>query len=297
MNMNKDKKNLYIGILMIVLSSLCFAVMSFFIKSAGDLPTAQKSFFRNLVSFFFALTLMKRNGTPLMMPRGILKDLLLRSFFGTLGVLFYFYSVDHLVLSDATALNKLAPFFTILSSWLLLRERITQTQALAVAGAFAGSLLIIKPSFENVALFPAGVGFLSGLFAGLAYTMVRKLGHSGVNGSFVVLFFSGFSCISLLPLLLLDYHPMDSSQLGFLLMAGLFAGGGQFTITSAYFHAPARDISVYSYSQILFASLISFFTFGEWPDGWSFLGYGVILAMAVLMRRSGGQTPQPKQKQ
>ena len=294
MNGDKDKKNLYIGILMIVLSSLCFAVMSFFIKSAGDLPAVQKSFFRNLVSFFFALALMKKNGTPLGIPRGTLRDLLLRSFFGTLGVLFYFYSIDHLVLSDATALNKLAPFFTILSSWLLLRERITQTQALAVAGAFAGSLLIIKPSFENVALFPAGAGFLSGLFAGLAYTMVRKLGASGINGSFVVLFFSAFSCIGLLPLVVLDYHPMMPSQLALLLMAGLFAGGGQFTITSAYFHAPARNISIYSYSQILLASLISFYAFGEWPDGWSFLVYGIILTMAVLMQRNDGQTSIPK---
>lgn len=289
--MEETKKNLYTGIIMIILSSLFFAVMTLFVKYAGDLPAMQKSFFRNLISFFFALTLLRNKRASFRIPRGALRDLVLRAFFGTLGVLFYFYSVDRLVLSDATALNKLSPFFTIIFSYYLLRERITRMQAASVAVAFAGSLLIIKPSFENVSFWPGMVGLMGGLCAGLAYTMVRKLGASGIDGTFVVLFFSAFSCVSLLPGLLLDYHAMTWEQLGFLLIAGLFAGAGQFSITAAFFHAPARDISIYSYSQILFASLISLFVLGEMPDRWSMLGYAVILTMALLMYRNGKTSP------
>ncbi len=51
-----------------------------------------------------------------------------------------------------------------------------------------------------------------------------------------------------------------------LMMAGLFAAGGQFTITAAYTYAPAGKISIFDYSQIIFATLLGFFLFGEIPD-------------------------------
>ena len=70
-------------------------------------------------------------------------------------------------------------------------------------------------------------------------------------------------------------------QLMVLLMAGLSAAGGQFTITAAYSYAPAREISVYDYSQIIFAAIIGFFVFGQVPDILSWIGYAVIISMAV----------------
>ena len=72
-------------------------------------------------------------------------------------------------------------------------------------------------------------------------------------------------------------------QLVYLLFAGLCAAGGQFSITAAYFHAPAREISVYDYSQIVFSALLGFFVFGQIPDVLSWMGYAVICVMAVLM--------------
>ena len=72
-------------------------------------------------------------------------------------------------------------------------------------------------------------------------------------------------------------------QILMLLGAGLAATGGQFSITAAYCHAPAREISVYDYSQIIFATLLGVLFLGEVPDIYSFIGYIIIVAMAVLM--------------
>ena len=63
---------------------------------------------------------------------------------------------------------------------------------------------------------------------------------------------------------------MTGRQLVTLMMAGLFAAGGQFTITAAYTYAPAGKISIFDYSQIIFATLLGFFLFGEIPDTYSF---------------------------
>ena len=127
--------------------------------------------------------------------------------------------------------------------------------------------------------------------AGVAYAMVRKLGQIGENKTYIVFFFSAFSCVVTLPYLLLAYEPMTWKQLLILVMAGLSAAGGQFGITSAYCYAPAKDISVYDYTQILFAAGLGFLLFAQIPDWMSLAGYLIIITMGVLMflyqRRDG----------
>lgn len=273
----------YKGVIYIILSAFCFALMNTFVRLSGDLPSLQKSFFRNLVALVFAAVLLLKNRKDFHFNKRNLPLLTLRAFFGTVGILCNFYAIDHLVLADASMLNKMSPFFVVIFSFLFLKERINKVQTTAVIIAFLGSLLIIKPSFSNAELLPALMGFIGGMCAGAAYTAVRRLGQKGENGSFVVFFFSAFSCAVTLPFLIFQYSEMSWLQLVYLLCAGLAAAGGQFSITAAYFHAPAKEISVYDYSQIVFAALIGFVVFGQIPDVYSFIGYAVICAMAVAM--------------
>ncbi|MCD7920879.1 MAG: DMT family transporter [Clostridiales bacterium] len=273
----------YKGILFIVLSALCFAFMNMFVRLAGDLPSVEKSFFRNLIAFAIALVMLIRQKERFTVEKGNWKFMILRAGFGTIGILCNFYAVDHLVLADASMLNKMSPFFVIIFSFLILKEKLTPIQVTAVCGAFAGSLLIIKPTFLNMDLFPSLIGLCGGLCAGIAYTMVRILGQRGQKGTTVVLFFSGFSCLVTLPYLLFAFQPMSIVQMLFLLGAGLAAAGGQFSITAAYYHAPAREISVYDYSQIIFSAAIGYLLFNQIPDRYSVVGYAVIIAMAVWM--------------
>ncbi|MBO6106733.1 MAG: DMT family transporter [Stomatobaculum sp.] len=275
---------LYKGIFFIILSSFCFAVMNLFVSMAGDVPAMQKSFFRNIVSALFAFLMIVKNGEkPGIRDRKKLPDYILRSLFGTLGIICNFYAVSHLNLADASMLNKMSPFFTLLFSMLILGETATLFQIACVAGAFVGSLFIIKPAFGSMALFPSLVGLCGGMAAGAAYTMLRKLRLAGEPGPMIILYFSVFSCVFCLPSMLLNYAPMSGRQLGMLLLAGLFASGGQFSITAAYSYAPANQISVYDYSMMIFSTLLGFFVLGQVPDALSFIGYFVICAMAVLM--------------
>ena len=154
---------------------------------------------------------------------------------------------------------------------------------LIVFGALAGAMCVVKPSFGNTLTIPALIALCGGMCAGMAYTMVRLLGQRGVKGALIVCVFSAFSCLVTLPFLIFKFTPMLFKQLIILLLAGLSAAGGQFTITSAYCYAPAKDVSVYDYSQIIFAAALGFFVFGQIPDLLSWIGYFIIVAMAVLM--------------
>ena len=87
----------------------------------------------------------------------------------------------------------------------------------------------------------------------------------------------------IIPFVITDHQSMQASQILFLLLAGISAAGGQFSITKAYSYAPAKEISVYDYTQVLFASLLSILIFSEYPDATSIGGYLIVTTMAVAM--------------
>ena len=274
------------GICFILLSAFCFACMSVCVRLSGDIPTIQKSFFRNAVALLVATAVLLREKGAFRPENPKNWPLFFaRSLFGTIGLLANFYAVDHLMLSDASMLNKMSPFFAVIASYFLLKEKISPMQMLTLAGAFGGALFIIKPTLSNMDLIPSLVGLLGGICAGTAYTLVRKLGQKGERGPLIVFVFSAFSCLVALPFILLDYAPMTGQQLLFLLGAGLFAAGGQFSVTAAYCNAPAREISIYDYSQVIFSAFLGFFLFSDVPDLYSMLGYVLICGMALANYR------------
>lgn len=274
----------YKGIILIIISAFCFALMNMFVRLSGDLPTPEKGFFRNFVAFIFALIIMIKDRENFHFQKRNLPLLIARSLTGTLGILGNFYAVSHMSsLGDASILNKMSPFFAVLFSLIFLKEKLKTYQVLVLIGAFIGVIFVIKPTFANEELLPSLCGLGGGIAAGAAYSMVRALGQRGEKGSFIVLFFSGFSCITMIPLMILDFKMFTPLQFVFLLLAGLSAAGGQFSITAAYTCAPAREISIYDYSQIIFASALGFFVFADIPDIFSVIGYVIIVTMAVLM--------------
>lgn len=162
-----------------IFSSGSFAFMNAFVRLAGDMPSVEKSFFRNLVAAFVALAILLREGQGFAIKKGTLPFHLGRSILGTIGILCNFYAVDHLVLSNASMLNKMSPFFVLVFSFLFLKEKLTHFQVGAVLTAFVGTLFVIQPTFENLNLGPSLIGLTSGLAAGGAYTMVPGAGAEG----------------------------------------------------------------------------------------------------------------------
>ena len=173
------------GILCIICAAFFFALMNLFVKISGDIPVLQKAFFRNVVAIFFSLALVIKNHVPFSGCKGNWHLVFLRSVFGTLGLIFNFYAIDHLNISDASMLNKLSPFFAILFSYFILKEKAKPYQLACVFAALCGTLFILKPGFissggSTFIPFPALIGFLSGMSAGLAYTLLRKAAGRGV---------------------------------------------------------------------------------------------------------------------
>ena len=255
MNLNK-LSNRTKGIIFIILSAFGFAMMSAFVKLAGDIPSFQKTFFRNLVSLFVALVIIIKHKGSFFGKKENQKVLIMRSTFGTLEIVFNYYAIDKLVLSYANMLNKLNLFFAIIFSALFLKEKIKPNQMIALIVAFIGMLFVVKPSFDFTVI-PAFAGVLGGISAAAAYTCVRALSGKESPDT-IVFYFSLFSTIAVSPFMIATFTPMKILQLLSLLCAGVFASIGQFGITLAYKYAPAKEISIFDYTNIIFSAIISY---------------------------------------
>ena len=276
-----DNYNVKKGIMYILMAAFSFAMMSIFVRLSGDLPVMQKSFFRNFFAVFFAGITLLRSGEKFRIQKGSFKDLSGRCVFGTIGLVSNFYAIDHLGIADANMLNKMSPFFAMLMSIPLIKEIPSKFDWVAVTIAFTGALFVIKPT-AGIASAPAFVGLASGFCAGTAYAFLRRLGKKGERGSVIVFCFSAFSTLVAVPFMIFDYQPMSWMQLLYLMLASLGGLGGQLSITAAYRSAPAKEISVFDYSQVIFAAFLGVLLFSEVPDIWSVLGYVMIIGIAVL---------------
>ena len=269
------------AILHLLAAALFFSLMTFFVRISGDLPTMQKTFFRNFFALFVATGAIVKNKIGFSVRKGNGVSLLMRCLFGTSGMIANFWAIDRLGIADANMLNKLSPFFAIIVSYFIMKEIPTLTDWSCVALAFIGSLFIIKPSV-GIASIPALVGLYGGFGAGAAYAFVHKMGKTGQPGKTIVFYFSLFSCLVTGPFMIAGWHDMSLAQWGCLIGAGISAGIAQFNITAAYQNAPAKDISVFDYTQVIFAACLGMIFLNEFPDRYSLTGYVIIIGAAVI---------------
>lgn len=294
------------GIACIVASAFGFAIMATCVRLCDDCGAAissfQKGFFRNVVALGLALAVFLRGSVPTAhgaqtgpvptqrrgpVPAKAWLLLALRSALGTVGIFANFYALSRITIAEGQTLNKTAPFFTVVFAALFLKEHAGWKSFYPLLVALVGVLLIAKPGFAGEAAFPLAMGLLGGVSAGAAYTALRALGKTGaMKSSFIILFFSAFSCLAAVPFMLHGFVPMTAAQVAILFGAGGGAALGQFGVTLAYRSAAPRDIAVYDYTNILFTAAFGFALFGQIPDGWSLVGFALIVFAALKMRHA-----------
>lgn len=275
-----NKTNKLKGIIFIILASFFFATMNLFAKLAQECSPYQKTFISNAIATLIISIIILKRKDSFIGKKENRKYLLLRGIMGTVSILTLYYSIESLLLADATILTKLSPFFTIIFSFIILKEKITKKQISFLIIAFIGSLFVIKPQF-NSAIIPALLGVISALCAGLAYTMIRVLGN---KESFytVILSFTGIATITMSPWIFVNTEALTTTNIIYLICGGICFTLGQVFLTLAYKNAPASEISMFDYIGLLFAAMYGFVLFNEIPDYLSLIGYGIIVGISII---------------
>ena len=282
-----------IAIILMLFSTLSFSVMQLIVKiSAGAIPTMEQVFTRNFVTLFVGFLMAVKNHDPLMGSRENRLLLLGRSLFGYLGIVGYFYATSNMNVADASLLHRSSPFFVILFSAVFLKNKMTRHQIIALLMAFAGSVLVINPSF-NSNLLPALAGAFSAASAGAAYVLINVLKGKEKNST-IIFVFSLFSCICSVLVggsTFVMPHGVQWLQLAGL---GIFAAAGQILLTQAYKMTNPGDVSIINYTGILFSALFGVLFLRESVGLRSACGMACIFAAALLLYFTKDKTAQKK---
>jgi drug/metabolite transporter (DMT)-like permease len=273
-----------------LLAALFFSLMAATVKSVPNLPVTEKIFFRNFIGLIFISFTIFRQRISLKPNKP--KLMFFRAFLGMLGVTCYYLAIGHLNLSDAVIVNKMSPFFVIVFSVIFLKETVMPRQIVALFMAVAGVVVVLRPSFDYSALWGA-IAVMSAIFAGSAYTIVRRLTMYD-SPVLIVFYFCLLSSVVLVPAMFIEGAVIPTLfEMLALVGIGTFALTGQMLMTHAYQYAPASELSIYNYAEILYALLFGILFWGEIPDGYSLIGCVLIVFAGVInfsaaLRRARG---------
>ncbi|WP_297204758.1 DMT family transporter [uncultured Brachyspira sp.] len=273
--------NIKIASLYIIFSALAFSIMQMIVKISGEnIPIMEQVFARNFVTLIISTLVIIKNKEKLFPNKNNIFALFCRAFFGYLGVVSYFYATNNMLLADASILQRTSPFWSSFFAFIIIKEKISKIQCIALLIAIFGSILVIKPSM-NSDILPALVALASAIFAGIAYAVIGFLKGKESN-ALIIFYFSLFSTVFSL-FFIGSFIAPNFYQVIMLLLIGIFAGLGQFFLTIAYKKAPVSRISIYNYMGVIFSYLLSVFILNEIIDIYSIIGMFLTITAALMV--------------
>ncbi len=277
----KFTKNKFAAITFMLISALSYSIMQFCVKLTPDIPIMEKILIRNFFSMIIAFIIIKRKKLLLFGEKKNQKYLFGRTLGGYLGMNLFFIGTMKVTLSAAAIINKLSPFVVMILAYFFLKERITKYHIIALVLSLFGSWLVVKPQF-NTAFMPIILLVISAILSGIAFTSLRALGDKE-NEYTIVFHYSFISVIISLPFLLFNFILPDFKSTLILLSVGIFAAIGQIALTYAYRLAPASEVSIYDYSNIIFSSIIGYIFLKEKLDLLEIIGIVIIIISSIIV--------------
>ena len=270
------------GIALFLAAILNFACLDTLAKyMTRDYNVVQIAWGRYVFSAAFLLLLVPRYGLwrPLRSARPwfqIARALLLAAV-----SLMFFTSVSFLPLADVTAIGFVAPLILTALAHFVLREKIAGRRWAAIAVGLFGVLVIIRPGFDVVhwAAFIAVAMATSNAVYQLATRML-----AGVDSAQTTIFYTGIVGAIAFSLLVPFFWSAPSLG-GWVAMAalGLFGGLGHYLLIQAYALAPASLLAPYTYTAIVWVTIMGYVVFGDFPDVWTIAGAAIVIASGIYV--------------
>ena len=271
------------GVLLIVAAVGIFAVMDTIAKYlARSYPVSGVVWARYAANLVILLAFLAARGElkRLRTTRPALQ--IMRGLLLAGATLLYFTSLTVLPLAEAAAIGFVMPLFLAVLAVPMLGERMDGARLAAVLVGLAGALVIVRPGaavFTPYALLPVGMALCNALYqiltrkvAGLEHPLT-SLVWGAIVGAVLFSFFLPFAWVT----------PTDPRHWVLLAIIGLLASVGHFILIKAYDYASATGLAPFFYTQLVWVMLLGWLVFGDFPDGWSLLGMGIIVASGIYL--------------
>jgi drug/metabolite transporter (DMT)-like permease len=277
-----NTKNPLVGIVLMVVAMLIIPMMD---GIAKDLSTRYSITQITWARYFIHFSLM----LPLVLTQFSWRTLLpknpglqiLRSCLLMCSTFLYFWAISLIPLADAIALIFIYPIIVTALSAFILKEHVGVRRWLAVMAGLFGTCIIVRPGLLEI-----GLGSILALGAGISYgcylIATRKLANSAPP--LVTLVFTALVGTLVFSAFISSYwQTPNDTDLMLMLLLGLLAALGHYLIIKSFEYAPASVLAPYGYSEIITASLIGYFAFGDIPDRYTCIGISIIVASGLYI--------------
>lgn len=278
--------NIVLGSICILLGELCFVSMGSLVKLLAEtMPSQNLVFFRNLFGLMALSPILVKIGANSVKTK-VLHLHIVRSLAGILAMYCFFYALAKLSLADAMLLKISAPLFIPIFAFIWISEFISTRTILAVLVGFLGVILVLRPTGEIQ--FASLIGLLGGALAAYAKVSIRRMSDTEPTSRIVFYFATISLIVSFIPLLSSWVTPTKNEWL-MLLALGVVGTMGQLFLTRAYTLAPASRVGPFTYSSIVFASLIGWWFWNEIMTLITIAGASLIIFAGMLIFREKQQ--------
>jgi len=274
------KNNTSLGAILTVVAMLGFASMDAISKwLVADYSIGQMMWIRYGVFCVFAWLVVRKRGfaKAVRSQRPILQAV--RALIAVVESAVFVLAFRYLPLADTHALAATSPLIVIALGALLLGEKVDRTRWLAVAAGFAGVLLIVRPGFRTLD-WPLVIPLAGALLWGVYQLLTRLSARTDpADTTLVWSAFVAFVATSFFG----PWHWQwpDTWSWFLLLVTALLGAIAHYTLIRALDYAEASAVQPYSYTLLVWVTILGIAVFGDFPDGWTIAGAGVIVASSL----------------
>lgn len=283
------------GIGWMVLTGLFFVGVTAAVKhGARDLPAAEAAFLRYFLGIVFLVPMIG----PMRRVRLTGRQLRLFGLRGaahSIGVILWFFAMTRITIAEVTAMNYLSPVYITIGAALFLGEAFAIRRMIAIAAAFLGALLILRPGFREIDDGHLAMLSTAVLFA-FSYLTAKRMSDE-VHPAVVVFMLSLVVTIGLVPFAVAVWQWPTGSEIAWMFLVAFLATAGHYSMTLAFAAAPVSVTQPVTFLQLLWSVLLGTLVFHEPIDVWVIVGGAVILGattfIAIREAMPGRRSPRP----
>ena len=269
------------GAVLVSTGSLTLVFMAALVKLLGArIPALEILFFRSFFGFFLLLpSFISDPMQPFRTKRQSMH--LARGIASVIGNFCFFWSITHMLLADAMAIQFSRPLFMIPLAAIFLGEVAGMRRTMVAIVGFLGIVIYSRPfsSGFDPGAFIAAMGAFGG---GLVVITIKRLATT--EPTRVIMFYYAFWNVvfASIPAYLWWVTP-TWHELGLLVLVGMLGMGGQSLITHGFTMGDTTALVPLDYSRIVYSAVIAYLIFGEVPGAWSYAGMALIVSASLYL--------------
>ncbi len=272
------------GALLMMASMAAFTLNDTFMKLiAGELPLFQILTLRGiLTSVLIALTMLALGRFRFAIPRGDRRTVIVRVVAEVGAAYFFLTALFNMPLANVTAILQALPLTVTLAAAVFFAEPVGWRRMLAILIGFVGVMLIIRPGASDFTIYSLyaliAVGFVT-----LRDLATRRL--SAGTPSMAVSFYSALGVTIFFAAALpgQGWQPVSGHAALMITGASVMIIGGYLFSIMVMRVGEISFVATFRYTSLVWALLLGWLAFGEWPSGLTLLGAAIVIGSGVFM--------------